>query len=716
MRRIAHLLAGTTFAAFAAPALAQGDAASTQPLELAEDAETGDQAIVITARKREESLQDVPVAVTAITGETMEQRGLASIRDVAAITPGLNISGDGVGRAFLSIRGVGTTLVQTVQPGVGLFIDGVYQPNTAFLNNPLLDVERVEVLRGPQGTLYGKNTLGGAINVISRLPGNEVEGSVMGSYALPDDSWMMSGSISGPIVPDLLQVRVAAAHRQQDGFIRNTLLGTDANRLNVDSINGTVRFEPASDVVLVVNGYYDWIRGNNVFYSRVTGPEDYDRTVQLNARNLQFYEYKRVNARLSFPIESLASEVTLIGAYDARDGRGPDTDADFSALDIARLATVEENETSSAEIRLDTTLSDTLTSLLGIYYGHETTSGNGATTIVPLNLTVLDQSATESDTLAAFGTLFWRPSDAWEVAAGLRVDNQKRNLTGATGFLGVGLTPVAEENIDETEISPRLTVTRHWSTDLMSYASVARGFRGGGFNVNPRAPNRVYSGDTVWTYEFGTKYASPDGLISLSGALFYNDYSDYIGLNSIAPLVGGGFATIDLNTGDVRSYGVEIEGVVRPTPNWTLTGGFTLMNARLTDSSAYTALTGRQLASDRIPFQPDWTVALNSVYVVPLGSGELVLTAGITGKGDRIGASLSETIAPVLDDYFLVNGAISYRNGPIELTAFVNNALQAEYFDSYIEKTTLILAGIPASDLGITGDRRRYGVRARLRF
>jgi iron complex outermembrane receptor protein len=187
-------------------------------------------------------------------------------------------------------------------------------------------------------------------------------------------------------------------------------------------------------------------------------------------------------------------------------------------------------------------------------------------------------------------------------------------------------------------------------------------------------------------------------------------------LNSIAPLVGGGFATIDLNTGDVRSYGIELEGVVRPTPNWTLSGGLTLMSARLTDFSAYTALTGRILASDRIPFQPDWTVAINSDYVVPLGDGELVFNAGVTGKGTRVAASLSQTVAPILDDYFLVNGAVSYRNGPFELTAFVNNALQADYFDSYIEKTTLQLAGIPASDVAIIGDRRRYGVRARFRF
>ena len=152
--------------------------------------------IVVTARKRSETLKDVPVAASAVTGDLIEQRGLSSVKDIAALTPGLNINSDGVGRAFVAIRGVGVTLINTVQPGVGLFIDGIYQPNTSYLNSPLLDVERVEVLRGPQGTLYGKNTLGGAINVISRQPGDEWKGRIVASYAGPDDSMAFSASVS----------------------------------------------------------------------------------------------------------------------------------------------------------------------------------------------------------------------------------------------------------------------------------------------------------------------------------------------------------------------------------------------------------------------------------------------------------------------------------------------------------------------------------------
>jgi iron complex outermembrane receptor protein len=704
-----------TSAAFAqeateTPATATAEAAGMSPESAGE--------IIVTARKREESLQDVPVAATAITGEIIEARGLASVRDIANLTPGLNINGDAAGRAFVSIRGVGLTLVQTVQPGVGIFLDGVYQPNTSILLNPLVDVERVEVLRGPQGTLYGKNTLGGAINIISRQPSNELEVRAGASYAGPDDAWTAFGSISGPIIADRVQARIAVAHREQDGFLRNPLLGIDANPLNTDTISGTLRIEPVEDVVLTVNAYQDWVKGASTPYARVTGPKDYSRIVNFNAANRQFLEYRGVNGRLQFPIASLSTDVTLIGAYDERKSRSPDSDADFSAVNFARSRGVDGTEVSTAELRFDTELSPTLSSLLAVYYSHEVLSADGVTTIVPAGLNINDVSEKRSNNYAAYGTLFWRPSDAWEVSAGLRYDREKRTLTGASGFLGTPLAPVPEVKDGHKEVSPRVTVTRHWNSGFMSYASVARGFRGGGFNINPRAPFRSYGGDDVWTYELGSKFTSADRRVSLAGAVFYNDYKNLIGLNTIVALPGGGFATVDLNTGDVESYGVELEGTFRPTSAWTISGGVSVQRARLTDISPFTNVTGRVLASDRLPFQPDWNFSLNSDYVIPLGKGNLTLSGGITGKGSRIAGSISETRAPILDEYFLVNGSMTYRVGAFEISAFVNNLFNQDYFESYIEQTTLALAlpFLPASDLGIIGDRRRYGIRTRVRF
>ena len=652
--------------------------------------------------------------MSAVTGETLERRGINSVREIAALTPGLNINSDGVGRAFVAIRGVGVTIVQNVQPGVGLFIDGIYQPNTSYLNNPIVDVQRIEVLRGPQGTLYGKNTLGGAINVISRHPTNELRVRGLASYAGPDESWLVSGSVSGPIVEDRLQARLAVAHREQDGFLINPILGIDANPLNTDTVNATVRILPAGDIVLTLNGYVDRVDGVDTPVARVAGPRDYARLVQFNAPNRVEYRYRGLNAHLDVPVDAISTRFSLIAAYDARDGDTIDRDGDFGPLDIVRLAGSDELRTRTVELRSDTEISPEVDTLVGLFYSRETSSAVQAVRVVPSGITNNTVNATEADTFAVFGTIFWRPNEAWEVTAGLRYDHEDRDATGGA-VIGGALVPIPPAHIESDEIEPRLTVTRHWTDRFMSYASVARGYRGGGFNL-PLAPLRTFEGDSAWTYELGTRFASPDGLLNLSGAVFYTDYSNYIGLNSVAPSLAGGLVNVSLNTGDVERYGLELEATVRPIEEWTLSGAFTYLHARLTDTGPYTAVTGRVLASDRLLFQPDWNFSLYSDYAIRIGRDRLTLTAGLIGKGSRVAASLNQVTPTLLDEYFLFNAAISYRSGPFELSVFANNLFNEDYFEFYVERTSLALAGLPASDLGLVGDRRRIGVRARLEY
>lgn len=760
--RISAMLLASTAIALATPAIAQDQApapaATTKPTAgepaaaPAQEAQPGDQAIVVTARKREETLQNVPVAVTAVSGDVIERRGLRQIKDVAQLTPSLNTNSDSTGRVFIAIRGIGTTLVGTVQPGVGIFIDGIYQPNTAYLNNPLVDVQRVEVLRGPQGTLYGKNTLGGAINVVTRQPSNEYEGRVGGSYAGSDNAWDVYGSVSGPIVADKIQFGLAASHTQHDGFIRNTQLNTDANPLNMDSLNGTLRILPASDVVVTVKGYYDWVKGGNIPYSHITGTTDYSRTVNLSATNIQRYIYKGANAKLQFPISSIDTNVTLTGAYDQRDGRAPDVDGDFNAFNFARQTGRDRLKTTTTELRFDSNWSSTVSTLFGLFYSHESLSGvtdgvsHFAALPAPLAAPLTQVSRTidsrSGDTYAAYGNIFWKPSPAWEAAIGLRLDHEKRKAGGSlgstivvdpTGSLTVAqapsvtVAPIAEVRLKSTELLPKFTLTRHWSPDFMTYGSISKGFRGGGFN-GPTAPFRTYKGDSVWTYELGSKY-SMGRRFSVAGAIFYNDYKDFIGLNQFVLGTTGSPVTVDLNTGDVKSYGVELEFSYRPLPQWTITGGGGYVHARISNFDGLQAATGNpnaKLGSKRLPFQPDFTANLNSDYVVPVGNGNLTLTTGVVVKGSRVGASLNPTTASVLKGYALVNGAITYSIGNIEVGAFVNNLFKKKYMESYIERTTLAnvfgplidpTTGQPlASNLGIVGDLRRVGVRARVKF
>jgi iron complex outermembrane receptor protein len=729
MRFKSLLVAGTaisalTFgtAAMASEATRPAEAPATAaPVESAQAADVGDD-IVVTARQRSESLKNVPIAVTAITGDRLKELQVNTVKDIAAYTPGLNINSDSVGRAFVSIRGIGTTLIDTVQPGVGIFIDGVYQPNTSYLNSPIVDVARIEVLRGPQGTLFGNNTLGGAINVITRQPTNEWQGRIDAAYAGPDDYTSVSGTVSGPLATDVLQFRLGASYHKQDGFMRNTLTPGFMNPLEQKSVGGTLRFTPASWAVFTLNANYDKTRGGSTAYNHVSGPTDYRLDGATNVLNTATIDYHGVNLKGEFDVESINTKITAITAYNQKDFVSS-ADGDYSAIDLLRARGDSRLTTKTAELRFDTQWSDAVSTLIGVY-GDRYVQRNHQVTrldlqallgpvLYPFGPTITPSSTyVKNDTRAVFGTIFVKLGST-DIAIGGRYDHQK--LIGSqTGPAYVA--PVYEKG----QFQPRVTVTQHWTPDFMTYASVAKGIRGGGQNgPGTRPQDAIYKGDSVWTYELGSKFSTMGGRLSVNADIFYNDYNDFIGQNTLAPSAGGGFVAINLNTGHVESYGAEIEAHLRLTDHWRIDGGAAYVHARITDDAPYFATTGVHVSTDRLIFTPDYNFNLNTTYTVPVGENTLLLDAGITGKGSRIGSTLDPAVAPRLSGYTLTNASIgfSFANG-LTLTAFGTNLFNTKYIESYIDKSALVRAGLApiAANLAIQGDHRRYGVRASFKF
>lgn len=700
MRRITKLLAGAALALAATPSIALAQDATS--------ASDDSDEIVVTARKREERLQDVPISVTAVTADTLDRQQINSVREVASFAPGLNISTDAVGRAFMSIRGVGTTLIDTVQPGVGIFVDGIYQPNTSYLNNPVFDVARIEVLRGPQGTLFGNNTLGGAISVITRQPTDEFEARLTGVYADPDNYQTYSGSISGPIVEGSLRGRIGAAYHTRDGFSTNTLAGGDARPMETESLTGTLVWDAPQNAQITLNGYYNAVEGSQTAYSSPAGPTDYIQDTQLNETSIARYEYTGANIRGVFDFAE-NTQMTAILAYDRKEGEAQG-DGDFGPVDFIRVRDGRNLlETYTGELRFDTRWSNNVTTLIGVFASHSDIENYFVNNLVlsstPLILFPLAPSLTTTDqsSAAIFGTMFWQMTDTLELAAGLRFDSQEVTTSATAGTYSAD------------EWQPRLTLTQRWSDNHMSYASIARGFRGGGAN-SPGAPNPFYEGDSVWTYELGNKFTTEDGRLTLNASIYYNDYQNYIGQNSLTPAL----IAVNLNTGDVASYGVELEGVWRPTDAFTIQGGLTYNHARITDDSAYEAVIGTGLPSDRILFQPDWNFFVTPSYTIALGGGDLRFDATAIYKGDRAGSSLSPTFSPMLEGYYLLNGNISYSRDAWTVALWGTNLTDEEYYDSYLDRSLLGALFGDASpitrNLGIMGDGRRVGVRVSARF
>ena len=673
--------------------------------------------VTVTARKRDESLLDVPISITAVSQDAMERNGLRSVADVAATVPGLNINSDSVGRAFVSIRGIGTALQAGVQPGVGVFQDGVYAPQTSYVNNPTLDIQRIEVLRGPQGTLYGKNTLGGAINIITRPPSETFEGKVYGTYTDEDGGQEFGGRIGGPL-GDSLRAKIAVASRDSDGFYTNKLIGGAVDATSSDQVDGTVVWDASDDVSLTVNAYYLDFEGPSTNYNHVSGPTDYRDNVRMNVIGRQAFDYTGANARLEFPLDAWNTKVTAIAAYDKREVESV-SDGDFLSLDIVRANGTGTDETYTGELRFDTKFSDTFSTLIGLYASREESDAISGQTLVPAARTVTSFAERNGDTYSIFATGLWRFAEEWELSAGVRVDEEDREQDSqltSTALPGVVLTDPHRE-IDSSEVEPRVSLTRFLSKDAMIYGSIAKGYRGGGFNAaSVPAEFSTYDGDTVWTYELGGKASSADGRWLVSSAVYYNDYKDFIGQNALAIGPGGGLVSIDLNLGDVESYGLETEAVASINDFWKLSGSVTLMHARITDQSGWIAVTGRPLATDRLLFQPDWNASLSSDVTFPVGTGDVSWNIGIVGKGSRPGSSFDPTTPSILESYTTVNTSVSYRRGDFTATLFANNLFDEEYFESFIDGSLLQALGLLNQDLGMLGTPRSVGFRVQYEF
>lgn len=675
-----------------------------------EDAVATMQTVTVTARQREESLKDVPISVTALSGEQLKDQQVVQVKDIAAYTPGLNINSDSAGRALVSMRGIGTTLIDTVQPGVGIFIDGIYQPNTTYLNTPLVDVERVEVLRGPQGTLFGNNTLGGAINVISKQPTNEFEGRIDGSYAGPDDFQSVSGRVSGPIIEDVLQFRLGGAYQSQNGFQKNSLIGGYRNPLEQKSVTGGLRFLPAPWAAFTLNANHDKVSGGNTPYAWVSGTNDFTLDAPTNLPSYVDIEYTGVSLKSDFDADNIGTKITLITAYNSAESNTPPNDGDYGPVDFLRSQGTRDIKTYTGELRFDTQWTDNISTLIGVFANSSKTDATSLTTIVPLGVSAPAAVSTETQSQAVFGTLFWQINPTLDLAVGLRYDQQELDVS----------TAITAETYKAQEVQPRVTLSKRWSEAMMTYGSVARGFRGGGQN-GPGAPNLIYKGDSVWTYELGTKLFAFGNKLSLDAAVFYNDYKDFIGPNALAPSTSGvGFVAINLNAGKVKTYGFEAEALYRITDNWNVRGNLTLLNARVTDSTQFEDTTGFPYPGDRILLVPDWNFNIGTNYTWDIGvSDALVFDAAVIGKGNRTGATFDATDVAVMPEYYLVNTSLTWKHDNIAIALFATNLLNEKYQEVFIDSSVLSRAGFPpglASDVAIQGSRQRIGIRASLEF
>lgn len=612
-----------------AGSLAWSVSASAQASGASSD--TGLADIIVTAQRRGQNMQDVPIAVNVLSADSLKAMGGASSEDLSLV-PGI-VYNPSVAGGGIAIRGISGTNGGTDEPGNAVYIDGVYQyaaSSTLFQFNA---IDRIEVLKGPQGTLFGRNTAGGVIQVITRDPGRELASEGEFGYANYNT---VSGKfyLSVPLSETLAANIAAFGNKQNDGWGRNVVTGDEVHLGSSWGVRGKVKWEaPGGQTDVVLAAVYSKDKPIASALGAIA-PGTFNILGQpspgiFNSAS-EFDEYRtmREHSFAGTLHQDLGfAKLTSITAYDKVSAQ-VFTDGDQTGLPILSGNLLSVYKTFTQEVQLQSQNDSKLDWIVGGFYMNAETDGryqfSGA---LFGGGTVQIQTAIKTHSYAGFGQATYSLTDNTKLTAGIRYTTDNRRLTFFT----------ASSSKRNSKPSWRLAIDHKLSPDVLAYASYSRGFKSGVFNAT--SPNRPPADPTsLDAYEVGLKSQAFDNRLRLNASAFYYKYSG-IQIELFDPATATAYFA---NAGAARSYGVDLDVAAQPIEPLTLTGSVSLLNAKFTSSTptpCFTVLTPPAggvsrgdcpLDGNRLPFSPKFTVTLgaNYKYETPVGIFNIAGTFG----------------------------------------------------------------------------------------
>ena len=663
--------------------------------------------IIVTARKVRERLQDASVAVTTITAQTLETRGIRDLSETTKLASSVKFDSDADVRAGIAIRGVGQSSDVNAAPGVGLFIDGVYQPASAYYTVPFFDAERIEILKGPQGTLYGKNTLGGAISIISRDPGDHLAAN----FAVEGSSGpqiVANAAVSVPIAGDVFGNRTSVFYRYSEGLLTNRTTGEGGDARRDFAARSRFTFKPAGTFRSALSFFYADLHQAPFAYSTTNlGLNNPIDNVTKDVNGLIVSRYKSVNWSNSLDLGP--ATITSLTSYD---NGHVDTfgDADFTGTSALRVSGISDRDTFAQELRLANSSGTTsnLRWLVGGYYNDDKfhSTNNSVANFGPIaGFRSLSSGASRvvSTSYAGFGqaTLVL---DKLELVAGIRYDSETKtnvsnSLSGTTG-----VNTLFNKSVVSNGWQPKVSISYHFTRDVMGYALVTRGFRAGGFNaLTAPVAFQSYLPEKTTNYEAGLKTELFNRRVRLNSAFFYTDYTDILQNDIFIDPVTGGQTVVSRNGGTAKSYGAELEGTWRVTKALTLSGGYTYLN--LKNDVIPLGLIRREVsgfAPHNFNVQADYFQSIGGD--VSIGAHASAVYIGETPMASEPVYRSAHTIA---DASFDINFS------KVTVSVFGKNIFDEKYYTSYIPAASTALR---TSALGLLNRPAEYGVRLTGRF
>lgn len=667
--------------------------------------------IIVTARKREERLQDVPATISAVTGKQLQDSGVRGLRAIAENTSGLSFVSVGGSQPLISMRGDANRLGVT-EPGVGVFIDGVYVNRQSQLGPGPIDAARVEILKGPQSTLYGKNTAAGAINIISNDPTFKTTGLLevgAGLGAFQDENiWHALGVISGPIIEDKLAFRLTVASQKRDGYVVDRTNGTRGLGYDTDYVRFRALAYLSEDVTWRFTASYRTDHapradvplnriGAGVLLSRPgTGAATFGPTVwDWRSDTAIAGETKSTSFTNELSWDTDWGTLTSLTNFQISESAFF-ADPDATQFPVVNQEVRDRNEAFSQELRLSGARGG-MTWLAGAYYLHE----DAVETSQVINF--LPQSAnfaaglrrqrldfpTSSETFAGFAQFGIDLSDSVNISAGLRYaeerkfGNLKSAITLATGATAPGAFTLAREATFDS-LTGNITLSWTPESGVLAYATVGTGNKSGGFSAATSAAAGAVPFDEqdVTAYEAGVKTEFMDRRVRINLAGFYNDYKGLQFQQTLAiPLPGGGstIANITRNAADSRAFGLDAELHAELSSTLSFNLNYTYLDAEI---ERYDAAPGVTLTGIPVVRSPKHSGSITLAYTDSLGSGQFRLAGSFVFKSDFtndiVVAGSSVLLAPT-DGYGIFNLQATYDYGDWGFGVYVNNVFNEEY-------------------------------------
>ena len=610
--------------------------------------------IIVTAQKRSESVQEIPLAITAFSSNMLDERGITDIASLASSVPGMHF-GQATSNTRITIRGIGTEQTTvTGDPGVAFHIDGVYQARSSAGNAAFYDLARVEVLRGPQGTLYGRNATGGSVNLISNAPVPELDASIeaqVGNY----NQRRLRGVLNAPLIDDKLLMRVSTQYETRDGYYENLTPGAD-DLQDADSVDVRAQFlylaTDTFDATLSYN--YSTSKGAgfgvkglgdypappplpNIKYIEATPNPDDPWKVRTN--DVADRDNSREGATLTLNWDLDWAALKSITAWQDNTNDYV-RDFDYSDNDIQNENNYQDSTQYSQEFQISSTSSDALEWILGLYWLSEETDveywlndqGEGLSTFpffptidVGLDYPVYfgNASTTESDAFGTFGQASYNISEQLKLTAGLRYSkDEKETDVLRKAFFGPTSTTFTKKG-DWDDVTWKLGADWFTSEGHMLYGSVSTGFKSGGFLQQEDA--EPYDPENILAWEIGSKNRFLDNRLQANISAFFYDYTD-MQLTTIRDV-----QRVTTNAGESEIKGIEIELVGRPTAALELSGSFAYTDAKFTEYFDTDPQDGTgevlDLSGNRLPRSPEYTVNLSAAYTWDFNSGSLTSSA-----------------------------------------------------------------------------------------